>query len=48
MHIIHFERDGEFSLGVATGIGLAFRFAIVNATGRIKLCKRRSTITGSP
>jgi hypothetical protein len=47
MHIIHFERDGDFSLGVATGEGLAFRFAVANATGRIELfCRRRSGMNG--
>ena len=41
MHIIHFERDGDFSLGVATGEGLAFRFAVANATGRIELLQEK-------
>jgi hypothetical protein len=41
MHIIHFERDGDFSLGVATGVGLAFRFAVANATGRIELLREK-------
>jgi hypothetical protein len=41
MHIIHFERDGDFSLGVATGVGLAFRFAVANATGRIELLQEK-------
>jgi hypothetical protein len=51
MHIIHFERDGDFSLGVATGVGLAFRFAAANATGRIELMQEKVgdkwlTVTG--
>ena len=51
MHIIHFERDGDFSLGVATGVGLAFRFAVANATGRIELLQEKVddhwlTVTG--
>ena len=53
MHIIHFERDGDFSLGVATGEGLAFRFAVANATGRIELLQEKVgdewlTVTGPP
>ena len=33
MRIIHFERNDEtFSLGVAVGEGLSFRFAVANAT----------------
>ena len=51
MHIIHFERDGDFSLGVATGEGLAFRFAVANATCRIELLQEKVddhwlTVTG--
>ena len=51
MHIIHFERDGDFSLGVATGVGLAFRFAVANVTGRIELLQEKVgdewlTVTG--
>ncbi len=51
MHIIHFERDGDFSLGVATGEGLAFRFAVANVTGRIELLQEKVgdewlTVTG--
>ena len=41
MHIIHFERNGDFSLGVATGEGPAFRFAVANATGRIELLQEK-------
>ena len=53
MRIIHFERDGDFSLGVATGEGLAFRFAVGNATGRIELLQEKVgdewlTVTGPP
>ena len=53
MHIIHFERDGDFSLGVATGVGLAFCFAVANATGRIELLQEKVgdewlTVTGPP
>jgi hypothetical protein len=53
MRIIHFERDGDFSLGVATGVGLAFRFAVANATGRIELLQEKVddhwlTVTGPP
>ena len=53
MHIIHFERGGDFSLGVATGVGLAFRFAVANATGRIELLQEKVgdewlTVTGPP
>ena len=44
MHIIHFERDGDFSLGVATGVGLAFRFAVANATGRIELLQEKAPL----
>jgi hypothetical protein len=33
VRIIHFERNDEtFSLGVAVGEGLSFRFAVANAT----------------
>ena len=51
MRIIHFERDGDFSLGVATGGGVAFRFAVANATGRIVLLQEKVddqwlTVTG--
>ena len=51
MRIIHFERDGDFSLGVATGEGLAFRFAVANATCRIALLQEKVddhwlTVTG--
>jgi hypothetical protein len=53
VRIIHFERDGDFSLGVATGEGLAFRFAVGNATGRIELLQEKVgdewlTVTGPP
>ena len=54
MRIIHFERSDEtFSLGVATGEGLAFRFAVANATGRIELLQEKVgdewlTVTGPP
>ena len=41
MRIIHFERDGDFSFGVATGEGLGFRFAVANATCRIELLQQR-------
>jgi hypothetical protein len=41
VRIIHFERDGDFSLGVATGEGVAFRFAVANATGRIALLQEK-------
>ena len=49
MHIVHFERDG----GVAAGEGLAFRFAVANATGRIELLQEKVgdewlTVTGPP
>ena len=52
MRIIHFERrDETFSLGVAVGEGLAFRFAVANATGRIELLQEKIddhwlTVTG--
>jgi hypothetical protein len=51
VRIIHFERDGDFSLGVATGEGLAFRFAVANATCRIALLQEKVddhwlTVTG--
>ena len=54
MRIIHFERrDETFSLGVAVGEGLAFRFAVANATGRIELLQEKVgdewlTVTGPP
>ena len=42
MRIIHFERrDETFSLGVAVGEGLSFRFAVANATGRIELLQEK-------
>ena len=52
MRIIHFERNDEtFSLGVAVGEGLSFRFAVANATGRIELLQEKVgddwlTVTG--
>jgi hypothetical protein len=51
VRIIHFERDGDFSLGVATGEGLAFRFAVANATCGIALLQEKVddhwlTVTG--
>jgi hypothetical protein len=51
VRIIHFERDGDFSLGVATGEGVAFRFAVANAAGRIALLQEKVddhwlTVTG--
>ena len=52
MRIIHFQRNDEtFSLGVAVGEGLSFRFAVANATGRIELLQEKVgddwlTVTG--
>ena len=48
VRIIHFERNDEtFSLGVAVGDRLDFRFAVANATGRDRsYCRRRSAMTG--
>ena len=53
MRIIHFEREERHSVSAWLGEGLAFRFAVGNATGRIELLQEKVgdewlTVTGPP